>query len=129
MTKNDPIAILSRIAQAIYDKKGINILGLDVRNISTITDFVVIAEGHVDKHVQSIARGVVDALDAIGEKPLHVEGLSSGDWVVIDYLTIMIHIFMPGLRDKYRLEQLWSEGKILDLNIQVATENDTSVHP
>lgn len=108
---------LNLIGQAIFDKKGINILALDVRGISTITDFVIIAEGNVDRHVISLGKAIVEALEQAGEKPAHTEGLQSGDWVVLDYIEIMIHIFMPGLRDKYRLEDLWKEGKIIDLNI------------
>ncbi len=55
-------AILNLIAQTIYDKKGVNILALDVRGISTLTDYVIIAEGNVDKHVTAIAKAILDAL-------------------------------------------------------------------
>ena len=121
--KNDPIAVLNLIGQAIYDKKGINTLALDIRGVSNITDFVIIAEGNVDKHVIAIAKAILEALEQVGEKPQHVEGLQSGDWVVLDFLDFMVHLFMPGLRDKYQLEQLWKEGKILDLNIVVNPES------
>lgn len=113
--KNDPIFILNKIAQSIFDKKGINILALDVRGISTITDFVIIAEGNVDRHVIAIAQHVLDTLKTIEEKPLFIEGMQHGDWVVLDFHVIMVHLFMPGLRDKYQLEKLWKEGKIIDL--------------
>jgi ribosome-associated protein len=111
----DPQELLNAIGQALYDKKGLNILALDVHNISTITDYVVIAEGNVDRHVIALARSVMDALNDLGVKPLYVEGLQTGDWVVIDYLQIMVHIFMPGMRDRYQLEQLWKAGSIVDL--------------
>lgn len=117
--KNDPLVLLNTIAQAIFDKKGVNILALDMRGFSTITDFVVIAEGNVDRHVIAIAQAVEEASEEIGEKPIHVEGLQSGDWAVLDYLNVMVHIFMPGLRDKYQLEHLWKEASIVDLNIVV----------
>ncbi len=113
--------VLNRIAQAIYDKKGINILGLDVRGVSTLTDYVIIAEGNVDRHVVAIADAVIQVLKEEGYKPVHTEGHQSGDWVVIDFLDIMVHLFMPGLREKYRLEDLWKEGRILDLNINTNT--------
>lgn len=108
---------LNLIAQTIYDKKGVNILALDVRGVSTLTDYVVIAEGNVDRHVTAIAEAVVQALKEAGHPPIHVEGLQTGDWVVLDYLTFMVHLFMPGLRDKYRLEDLWKKGRICDLTI------------
>lgn len=120
--KNDPLTVLNLIAQTIYDKKGINTLALDIRGISTITDFAIIAEGNVDKHVIGIAKAVIESLEQIGEIPQHVEGLQTGDWVVLDFLDFMVHIFMPGLREKYQLEQLWKEGKLLDLNIVVNPE-------
>ena len=112
--------LLNIVAQAAYDKKGGNILALDVRGLSSLTDYILIAEGNVDRHVMSIARGCLDALREIGETPAHVEGLQTGDWIVLDFVSIMIHIFMPGLRDKYALEKLWGESKIVDLHIDVS---------
>lgn len=117
--KHDSQEILNLIAQTIFDKKGSNILALDVRAFSTITDYTVIAEGNVDRHVVGIANAVIDALEKIGERPIHVEGREAGDWVVIDYLNIMVHIFMPGVREKYHLEDLWRQGEIVDLKIDV----------
>jgi ribosome-associated protein len=95
--------ILDLISQTIFDKKGSNILVLDLRGISTITDFVVIAEGNVDRHVVAIGQAVEQVLKEQGIRPVYVEGMQSGDWVVLDYLHVMVHIFMPGLRDKYQL--------------------------
>lgn len=123
MNNTDPLFYLNAVGQAIFDKKGSNILALDVRGISTLTDFVVIAEGNVDKHVSAIARAVIDNLEKLGQKPLWVEGLKTGDWVVIDYLNLMVHLFMPGLRDKYQLEQLWREGHVVDLQIDVSPKS------
>jgi ribosome-associated protein len=106
-------------AQAIFDKKGTNILALDVRGISSLTDYVLIAEGGVDRHVIAIAHEVMKVLKERGQTPLYVEGLQTGDWVVLDYLDYMIHIFMPGLRDKYRLEEIFQEGKILPVKLKI----------
>ncbi len=119
MKKTDPLFYLNAIAQTIFDKKGSNILALDVRQISSLTDYVIIAEGNVDKHVISIARAIIEQLQQLGQTPMYVEGMKTGDWIAIDYLHIMVHIFMPGLRDKYQLEQLWKEGHIVDLQIDV----------
>lgn len=118
-----PPSLVHRLAQVIFDKKGINILSLDLRGISTITDFVIIAEGRVDRHVISIAQALLEELERQGIKPLCVEGLKVGDWVAIDLGDIMVHLFMPGLRDKYQLEHLWSEGKIIDLDIVIPAES------
>ncbi len=118
---NSSITTLNRIAQVIFDKKGFNILGLDVRGISSLTDYVIIAEGNVDRHVIAIAEAVIKALKEEGIKPICVEGLKTGDWIVLDFLEIMVHLFMPGLRDRYRLEDLWRESQILDLQIDTST--------
>ncbi len=115
-----PLETLNAIAQVIYDKKGFNILALDVQGLSSITDFLLIAEGNVDRHVSSIARAIVEELDEKGEKPVHVEGQKAGDWVVLDYGEVMVHIFSPSMRERYSLERLWSESKIVDLDIDVS---------
>lgn len=118
--EKDYLITLNKIAQAIYDKKGFNILALDVRGLSSITDFVVIAEGNVDRHVIAIARAIEAELKKMGEIPFCVEGADEGDWVVVDYSSIMVHLFQPGLREKYQLESLWNEAKIVDLEIHVS---------
>ena len=115
--KKESLELLEVIAQTIYDKKGFNIFAMDVRGISTITDFILIAEGNVDRHVIAISEAVQRELKKLGERTVHAEGMKNGDWVVLDFVEIMIHIFMPGVREKYQLERLWSEGKIINLDI------------
>lgn len=115
-----PLETLNAIAQVVYDKKGFNILALDVRGLSSITDFLLIAEANVDRHVSSIAHAIMDELQERGEKPVHAEGLKTGDWAVLDYGEVMVHIFGPGLRERYSLERLWSDSKIVDLDIDVS---------
>ncbi len=109
--------MLNSIAQMIYDKKGFNILALDVQGISTITDYLLIAEGNVDRHVVSMAKEIVEGMGELGEKPIHTEGLQTGDWIVLDYGQVMIHLFTPGLREKYSLERLWPDSKLVELDI------------
>jgi len=119
--KCDFLIALNTIAQTIFDKKGMNILALDLRGISSITDFVVIAEGSVDRHVKAIAQAIESALKEMGDTPLNVEGRAEGDWIVLDYMQIMVHLFMPGLREQYQLEELWRKGKIVDLKIDIGS--------
>lgn len=113
------IDLLNKVAQIIYDKKGINILCLDLRDLSTISDYVIIAEGGANRHVSAIGQAIIEELAKMGLKPVRMEGLQTGDWCVIDYIDFMVHIFMPGLRDKYQLEGLWRKGKIVDLKIDI----------
>lgn len=111
---------LNIIAQAIFDKKGVNIIALDVTKLSSMTEYVVIAEGNVDRHVRALSGEITRSLREIGEKPVQVEGRQNGDWIVLDYSEIVVHLFMPGMREKYQLEKLWSEGEIVDFNIDVS---------
>ncbi|MFY7842947.1 MAG: ribosome silencing factor [Rhabdochlamydiaceae bacterium] len=112
------MSFLNHIAQSIYDKKGFNILCLDLQNVSTLTDHLFIAEGFVDRHVIAIAQHVEAELKKIGVSGCHIEGADQGDWVVMDYLNFMVHIFRPGTRELYQLEKLWPEAKIVDLEIK-----------
>lgn len=118
--KENPIVMLNTIAQIVYDKKGFNTLALNVQGLSSITDFLLIAEGNVDRHVISMAHAIMKEMTELGEKPLRTEGLKSGDWVVLDYGQVMVHLFTPGLREKYSLERLWEESKIVDVAIDVS---------
>jgi ribosome-associated protein len=115
-----PLETLNIIAQVIYDKKGFNILALDVRGLSNITDYLIIAEGNVDRHITSIAKAIEEELHERGQRLVHAEGVRTGDWAVIDYGDIVIHLFMPGMRERYSLERLWGESKIVDLEIDVS---------
>ncbi len=120
MTKSQS-EIVNLIGQAIYDKKGINILALDIKGLSSIADVMIIAEGNVDRHVTAIAREVVDAMrETAGLKLFHSDGFEYGDWVVLDFGGIMVHIFAPGERQKFCLEKLWPQSELIDVQIDVS---------
>jgi ribosome-associated protein len=120
MNSHSNLKDLNRIAQVIYDKKGFNILVLDVRGFSTMTDFFIIAEGNVDRHVKALSHAIFDEFSQLGVEPLHVEGQQEGDWAVMDYGDFVIHLFIPELREKYALEELWKKGKIVDVKIDTS---------
>lgn len=113
---------LDIVAQTIYDKKGFNILALDIRNISSLTDFVIIAEGNIDRHLKALSLAIKDRSTDFGLKPLYVEGEQSGDWIVLDFGSFVVHLFRSDIREKYALEDLWKEASIVDLNITVDKE-------
>jgi len=121
MTK-DPLKIVQIIGQTIYDKKGLNPLAINIQNVSTLTDYVIVAEGNVDRHVVAIARAITNAMTEEGETLLFQEGIGEGDWIVLDYGNIIIHLFTPGLRQKYQLERLWATGEVVDLQIECKHE-------
>jgi ribosome-associated protein len=113
---------LNTIAQAIFDKKGFNILVLDVRKFSTMTDYFIIAEGNVDRHVKSISKGIVDSATALKLPLWQIEGDKNAEWVVVDFGDIVIHLFIPEMREKYALETLWQEAEIVDVTINTHSE-------
>ena len=113
------MTLLHLVAQTIFDKKGVNILALDLRPCPTFADYTIIAEGLADVHVKSIADAVLKALELKGIVPDFKEGMQEGDWVVLDFSWLTVHLFKPGFRDKYALETLWAEAEIVDVMIQV----------
>jgi len=113
---------LNAIAQTIYDKKGFNILALDVRGISSLSDFVIIAEGNIDRHLKALSVAIEDKLSELNEQPVYTEGIQNGDWVILDYGDIVIHLFQSEYREKYGLEQLWKKANIIDVEIKTTKE-------
>lgn len=117
MLKEDK-QILDLIAQTLYDKKGFNILVLDVRNISTMADYYIIAEGNVERHVKALARDLTDVLQNNGWQ-LFQSDATSADWIVLDFANIVVHLMTPELRERFALEELWRKANIVDVKIQV----------
>ena len=111
--------ILNQIAQSLFDKKGKNILVLDSKKKASIADYFIIAEGSVNRHVVALANDVKNLLSDQGEEPLHIEGIQEGKWVVLDYGYLIVHLLVPEMRDKYRIEEVWKESSIVDVNIKL----------
>ena len=102
---------------ALDDKKGVNIKILDVRELTSIADYFVIATGTSSKHVSALADSVEEELDNLGIHPSHKEGHRNGEWVLIDYLDIIVHVFTEEKRDFYKLEKMWKDAEILEVNV------------
>lgn len=117
--KSEILKEITHAAQAIYDKKGLNCLVLDVRDICSMTDYFIIAEGTVDRHTIALSHSIIDELAKHGSKPIHVEGQREGDWVVLDFVNFIVHLFTPEMREKYGLEKVWQKGKIVDVKIKL----------
>lgn len=97
-----------RIAEAaLADMKAVDVRVLDVRGISDVADFMVIASGTSDRHLRSIADRVVQMAKAAGHRPLGVEGEQQGEWVLVDLPDVMVHVMLPRTREFYQLEHLW----------------------
>jgi ribosome-associated protein len=99
-----------RAADLALAKKADNVLALDLRGISSATDFFLLATGNSDIQVRAIAEHVLEGLAADGMKPLHTEGLDRARWVLLDFVDFVIHVFHPVTRDFYQLELLWGDA-------------------
>jgi ribosome-associated protein len=99
------------IQNALEDAKTQNIAVLDVRKISDFTDYMVIATGTSNRHVQSSADKVVETLRGRDVRPVGIEGKQLGDWVLIDFGDVVVHVMREQTRDFYNLEKLWSDAK------------------
>ena len=115
---NNPSDWIQKLAQVIFEKKGENIIAIDVRGISSITDYILIADGNVDRHVIALANEIEKEMKNLGENPSQVEGMQEGDWIVLDYMQVVIHLFVPEMRQRYQLERLWPDGKVIDLSLK-----------
>jgi ribosome-associated protein len=101
---------LSRAIELAKDRKGSDIMLLDLHGLSNATDYFLIVNGTSDTHVRAIADYIIEELRKAGMKADHIEGLRSGRWVLIDYIDFVIHVFHPTARDFYQLERLWGDA-------------------
>jgi ribosome-associated protein len=93
---------------ALEDLKAFDVTEIDVHEMTSVTDWMVIASGTSSRHVKSIADAVVLACKKAGVAPLGVEGEREGEWVLVDLGDIIVHVMLPGIREFYALEKLWS---------------------
>ena len=108
---------LSKVCSAIEGKKSERILVLDIRQVSSFTDYFVLCHGNNQKHIQAIASAVREVLKAEAH-PDHIEGYDRADWVLMDYIDFVVHIFSEPTRRFYNIEKLWSDGVEIKLKAQ-----------
>jgi ribosome-associated protein len=106
----DAIEAARTAAAAIDDKKGEDVVLLDLSGLLVVTDVFVVASGTSNRHVRSLVEDVEEALKAIGRRPLRREGVDYGAWVLLDYGDVVIHVFDKETRAYYELERLWADA-------------------
>ena len=97
------------ILKTLDTNKALDIVSIDLKNKSSIADYMIIASGTSSRHIQALSEQVVDKIKLSGIKNCKVEGNESNDWKLIDGIDIIIHIFNPEKRKFYELEKMWSE--------------------
>lgn len=116
---------LSDAVSAARDRKARDLRVLDLTDVSSFTDYFLICTGTSTRHTQSICDGIVERLRKTGVGPVHIEGYSQAEWVLVDYLAFVVHIFVERARSFYDLEGLWKGAvrvEIPDEGVSVSVE-------
>jgi ribosome-associated protein len=114
-TSTSTLALAQRAAQIAIDNKAQDVVLLDLRGVTDMTDFFIIASGTSDTHVRSIGEHVLEEMKKEGTPAHHVEGLERGRWVLLDFVDFVVHVFHPTLRNFYQLERLWADAEQVPL--------------
>jgi ribosome-associated protein len=104
-------------AEAALEKVGQDLVVLDVREVVSFADLLVIVSGRSDRQVKAIADAVEAAVSERGERPLGIEGYAEGRWVLIDLADVIVHVFQEEVREHYDIERLWSDARPVDLGL------------
>lgn len=96
------------VVDALEEIKGQDIVKLDVRNMTTVTDWMIVASGTSGRHVQALIENVALKSKAAGHRPSGIEGEDGGEWVLLDLQDALVHVMLPKIREFYNLEKLWS---------------------
>ena len=106
----DSDRLLEIVLTALDDMKGVDVRVIDVRELTSITDRMVIVSGTSTRHVKALAEHVALQAKQHGYKPLGIEGENAAEWVLVDLVDVVVHVMLPAIRDFYALEKLWSVG-------------------
>lgn len=117
----ESLELSRKIVEVLDKKKGLNIVLIKTESVTVVADYFVIVTGTSSTHVKSLADDVEEATKKFGVAPEHIEGRATG-WILLDYGTVVVHVFDPKSRDYYNLEKLWSDGDNEDIS-DIVTED------
>lgn len=103
------------IIDALDDTKAQDIVKLDVRDMTPVTDYMIVASGTSKRHVQALVENVAEKAKAAGRRPIGIEGEDGSEWVLLDLEDALVHVMLPKVREFYNLEKLWSLGAATDV--------------
>lgn len=113
-----------KVLDLLDDMKAVDVQVFDVTEMTTVTDYMIVASGTSNRHVRSIASNVMDELRDAGLRPYGSEGEEHGEWVLLDYGDVVLHVMQPGTREFYQLEKLWSPDVMEMLRLHRETAGD-----
>lgn len=111
----ESITLANNIAELIFNKKGYNVKILDLKEVATFTDYFVICSADSDTQVKAIADEIDKSLRDSGLKSWHKEGYRALNWVLIDYVDVVVHVFKKDMREFYNLEKLWGDAPVIEV--------------
>jgi ribosome-associated protein len=120
----DTDVLKEKVLALLDDMKARDVQVFDVAETTTVTDYMVVASGTSNRHVRSIASHVMDELREAGLKPYGSEGEEHGEWVLLDYGDVVLHVMQPETREFYQLEKLWSPDVMEMLRLQRESASD-----
>ena len=126
LKKTTPLALARKAGELALSKKGFDVKIMKVKEVSSVCDYLVIASGEADVHVKAIARAVDDGLREDGVKPYHREGINEGNWVLLDYIDVVVHVFQEPTRRFYALEKLRGDAPIEEISDEQVLHNQSS---
>ena len=103
------------VVDALEEVKARDIVKLDVRELTTVTDYMIVASGTSNRHVKALADAVAEKSREAGHRPVGIEGEDGSEWVLLDLQDALVHVMLPRVREFYNLEKLWSLGPAKDL--------------
>jgi ribosome-associated protein len=112
-TDRSSLELARRVVELAEDKKAADIVLLDLSALTTLADYFVICSGGSERQLGAIADGIIDGLREEKVKPIGREGVAASHWVLLDYGSVIVHIFTPPERDFYQLERHWAEAKTI----------------
>ena len=120
---------LRTVIDGIEDKKAKDVVVLDISRVSSFTDYFVLCTGNSTRHMQALADTVGERAKETGVSPTHVEGYQHAEWILMDFLDFVVHIFSPTSRTFYDLERLWCDGQRVGLPVRTHSDNEMNTHP
>ncbi len=113
----EPLELATHVAKALSSKKALDIKVLKVEDLTVLTDYFVIGSGSSSTQVSALAEEVDYKLSQLGVEPTRKEGMDSRNWILLDYGSVVVHVFYPEMREYYGLERLWADAQQIEVDL------------